>query len=399
MNDELFQTLMGSVDPARDLSDDALNELLPHDHLMAKIASGIDVEATAPVRTKPTRARHRIPAFVGASVAAVSVVVAGALVLFGSSPALVQGTGVGTKTTLPSTDTTLPSPLLRLEPGYVNSGVADPPTYDFTADPSLSTAAGTATAYELTAPADTATVTGDIATALGVSGPVTYLGPGNYQSGPSSGPDVVVGTDGGILTWQYPDWTDQPPGVGVPVNDALPVPTDAQATAKARQLLLSTGVNADQLGTPQLERASAAVTVYFPMVVNGVLTDQTSSINYGHGGAVLAAMGIITTATPAASYPTISPAQAVDLLTQSSGDSTFGGVNESPGNSTSNILNVDINGAALQLSTYVLTDKTSWLLPTWALSGPETGPSVTSGATYGGNVLAVSSQYVQTAQR
>lgn len=395
MNDERVQTLMESVDLARDLSDETLNELFPEDRLIARIASGIDAETTVPARTKPVSAWHRILTFVGASVAAGSVVIAAALMLFGSSPSLVQGTGVGTKPTVPATGTTLPTPVLKVEPQTVGGGVAYTPNYDFTADPSLSTAVGTSTAYELTAPSDTASVTGDIATALGVSGPVTYLGPGNYQSGPSSGPDVVIGSSGGILTWQYPVWTDQPPGVSVPVNDAAPVPTDAQATADARQLLLSIGVKADQLGTPQIRRASAAVTVYFPMIVNGVVTDQTSSINYGYGGAVLSAMGIITTATPSASYPTISPAQAVGLLTQDSGGSTFGGTSAVTTNSGSNVLNVDINKATLELSTYALTDGTSWLLPTWSLSGPEIGSSVAALATYGGNVLAVSAHYVQ----
>lgn len=399
MNDELFETMMESLDPARDLSDETLNELLPHDQLMAKITAGIATEAPASARTKPTRIWHRTPTLVGASVAAGSIVIAGALMLFGSSPALVHGTGVGTKTTVAS-------PVLKIEPQPLNGGIAElnsgtafTPSYHFTADPSLSTAVGSATAYELTAPSDVASVTGDIATALGVSGPVTYLGPGNYQAGPSRGPDVVLDTDRGMLQWQYPVWTDQPPGASVPVDEGSPVPTDGQATADARQVLLSMGVKADQLGTPQVERASAAATVYFPMVVNGVLTDQYSSINYGHGGAVLTAEGIITSAAPLATYPTISPAQAVNLLTQSGGGSSFGGMNETPVGSGSDILNVDINKASLELSTYVLTDGTSWLLPTWALSGSETGSSVTTGVTYEGNVLAVSAQYVQLEPR
>jgi hypothetical protein len=99
MSDELFQTMFESVDPGRDLSDETLNELLPHDALMAKITAGITAEAPASARAKTTPRWRRIPTFVGASVAAGSVAVAGALMLFGSSPALVQGTGVGTKTT------------------------------------------------------------------------------------------------------------------------------------------------------------------------------------------------------------------------------------------------------------------------------------------------------------
>jgi hypothetical protein len=58
---------------------------------------------------------------------------------------------------------------------------------------------------------------------------------------------------------------------------------------------------------------------------------------------------------------------------------------------------VDINQATLQLATYTLADGSSWLLPTWALSGPETGSTISAGSTYSQNVLAVSSQYVQLA--
>jgi hypothetical protein len=49
----------------------------------------------------------------------------------------------------------------------------------------------------------------------------------------------------------------------------------------------------------------------------------------------------------------------------------------------------------MQLATYTGTDGTSWLVPTWALSGPETGSTVSAGATYTANVLAVDAQYVQ----
>jgi hypothetical protein len=49
----------------------------------------------------------------------------------------------------------------------------------------------------------------------------------------------------------------------------------------------------------------------------------------------------------------------------------------------------------MQLATYSLTDGTSWLLPSWALSGPETGTTVSPGDTYTANVIAVDSQYVQ----
>jgi hypothetical protein len=178
------------------------------------------------------------------------------------------------------------------------------------------------------------------------------------------------------------------------VNETLPLPTDGQATADARKVLLSIGVNANQLGTPHIERAPDAVSVEFPMVIDGVVTDQYSQISYGHGATVLTAIGIITTATPAASYPTVSATQAVSELTQGSGGSTFGGSGAVTGGNSSDAVNVDINEATLGLATYVLVGGTSWLLPNWSLSGPETGSPFKIGAQYGGSVLAISAKYV-----
>ena len=177
------------------------------------------------------------------------------------------------------------------------------------------------------------------------------------------------------------------------------MPTDSQATADARQVLQAMGVNAQQLGAPQVSRYSAAVNVEFPMVVDSLSTDQYSQVSYGSGATVLTASGIIATATPSASYPTISPAQAVNLLTASTGNSTSGGSSGATGSSGSNVVTADVNEATLKLSTYVLTDGTSWLLPTWSLSGPESGSSVTTRSKYAGNVLAVPAQYVQLEPR
>jgi len=58
-------------------------------------------------------------------------------------------------------------------------------------------------------------------------------------------------------------------------------------------------------------------------------------------------------------------------------------------------INVQIDQAAQQLGTFTLTDGTSWLLPVWVLSGPESGTTITSPATYSASVLAVDPQYVQ----
>ena len=67
-------------------------------------------------------------------------------------------------------------------------------------------------------------------------------------------------------------------------------------------------------------------------------------------------------------------------------------------------MTVDISQAKLLLETYVLSNGESWLLPTWKLSGPESGSVVSDGSTYSldgstysANLLAVPAKYVQPA--
>jgi hypothetical protein len=79
----------------------------------------------------------------------------------------------------------------------------------------------------------------------------------------------------------------------------------------------------------------------------------------------------------------------VGLLTSSSG-SGYGGTDQS------NVA-VDISRATLALSTYALADGTSWLLPTWILSGSVKGSSGGAGSTFSGSVLAVPAKYVHLA--
>jgi hypothetical protein len=277
--------------------------------------------------------------------------------------------------------------------GGVASQVAQV-TYKFLADPNLSTATGSASTYVLVSPADMAAATGTIAQALGLSGTVTYLGPDNYNGGPIGGPDVTVDIQSGVLNWLYPTWSGNvhtTPSLANPtpiqVNPNAPLPTNGQATMDAEQLLQAAGVGVEQLGAPTVSRYEAGVNVAFQVVAGGIPTDQEMQVEYGPGATVLTASGIIVTTTPSATYPTISPTDAVGLLADGSG----GGEASQPS------VTVDINQARMTFATYVLTDGTSCLLPTWALSGPESGSGVAAGSTYTGSVLAVPAQYVQLA--
>jgi hypothetical protein len=339
------------------------------------------------------RSRHRVGyASAGAFLVACALVVAAVLGLQASTPSR------------PMPSRPMPSrpalglPVLKVRGTPTNGGyggLESQVTYKFLADPNLSKATGSASAYVLASPADMAAATGTIAKALGLSDTVTYLGPGNYNGGPSSGPDVTVDTQSGVLNWLYPTWSgnvNTTPSLANPtpiaVNPNAPLPTDGQATMDAEQLLQAAGVGVEQLGAPKVSRYEAGVNVAFQVVAGGIPTDQEIQVEYGPGATVLTASGIIATTTLSATYPSISPTDAVGLLTDGSG----GGEASQP------IVTVDISQATMTLATYVLTDGTSCLLPTWALSGPENGSGVAAGSTYTGSVLAVPAQYVQLAQ-
>ncbi|HUD68601.1 MAG TPA: hypothetical protein VMQ40_00005 [Acidimicrobiales bacterium] len=184
------------------------------------------------------------------------------------------------------------------------------------------------------------------------------------------------------------------------MNPNAPLPTDLQATTDALQLLHSMGVNADELGGAQVSRASAAVDVEFRLVIGGLATDQWETVSYGPGSVVIYVSGVIVNATPSASYPTTSAAAAACLLAGDGYVSSFGYVPTgasscNTGATGSDVLNVTINSAVPELSTFVLTDGKSWLLPTWGMTGPEAGSSVTAGSTYRGSVLSIPAQFVQ----
>ena len=182
--------------------------------------------------------------------------------------------------------------------------------------------------------------------------------------------------------------------------------------------------------------------VTISMVIDGVTTDETYAIAYGANGVVESASGILASPTPESAYPTIAPSDVVPILNQDHGFVFYGGVapmagvnatrsgasssagstpgatgssgtssppistpTTSPGSGDTTtttgppVVDVDISSATLQLGTYVLTDGTTWLLPTWTVSGPESGTTITSPETYTANVLAVDAQYVHLAPR
>ena len=102
MNEDLLQIVMGDIDPARGLTDEALDDLVRQEHLMSKIAAGIG-DAVPEPRTVRTPTWRRGPALVGASAAAITLAIAGAVTLFNSAPVVVQNTAVGPHKSVQST--------------------------------------------------------------------------------------------------------------------------------------------------------------------------------------------------------------------------------------------------------------------------------------------------------
>lgn len=93
MDERLLGAMMEGIDPARDLSDAVLDELLPEGRLMESIVRGIESgETTRGVARIPMW--RRIPTLIAAGAAAVTVAVAASLTLLSSTPAVVHATSL-----------------------------------------------------------------------------------------------------------------------------------------------------------------------------------------------------------------------------------------------------------------------------------------------------------------
>jgi hypothetical protein len=88
MNEDLLRTLMTDIDPVRDLSDDALDELVPYDRLLTRVLAGVEQPAVQAQRER-TSIWHRTSLRVSAVAAAVVLVASGAVAFLSSSPTAV----------------------------------------------------------------------------------------------------------------------------------------------------------------------------------------------------------------------------------------------------------------------------------------------------------------------
>lgn len=90
MNEETLAQVMHAIDPARDLSDEALTELFPLDRLMEKIHAGVEQGVPELRHVARTPIWRRVPELIGAGVAASAVAIVAVVSLLGSSPVALQ---------------------------------------------------------------------------------------------------------------------------------------------------------------------------------------------------------------------------------------------------------------------------------------------------------------------
>ena len=90
MNDDLLRALMTDLDPVRELTDDALSELLPLDQLTARVRAQA-VQPVPPHRPVRTPVWRRLSMRLTSAAATVAIVSAGLATLLSSTPAP-QGT-------------------------------------------------------------------------------------------------------------------------------------------------------------------------------------------------------------------------------------------------------------------------------------------------------------------
>lgn len=89
MKEETFIAVMSSTDPARDLTDDVLEEFLPKSHLAARINERIAEETVRMITAEKMPLWRRVPVLVTSCAVATSLVVAGVMTFASSASSFV----------------------------------------------------------------------------------------------------------------------------------------------------------------------------------------------------------------------------------------------------------------------------------------------------------------------
>lgn len=281
--------------------------------------------------------------------------------------------------------------------------------FSFQSVQALNSSQKTVTAYHLMSSEGAAAAASTLAAAFHVRGEVVRQTSGAFRIGVASGPSVTTWTSSGVVEWSYRNAAS---GTMLGMQGGLSFTT---ASVHAMSLLTRLDLRSDA-GVPVGARSDTGVEVFVPLVVGHKATDQIDELAYGQGDAVESARGVFATALAGPAYPTISARQAVGVLRADHGFVVYGGIAPlaatslpavygSPTQSSTHSKNgigaygsesgpparivVDIEHATLRYATYVLDNGTSWLLPTWWLSGTEHGAGVPTRTRYSAYVLAV----------
>jgi hypothetical protein len=308
---------------------------------MARIALETPAAADSPRTASASRRRWTWPRVAAAaSVAAIGVGVVGLAVGRATAPAppaalaanpAVPALAAGApQAQLAGTEAALGADAAKsaMIGGWPAGAVVDP-------GPALPDEAGTASGYRFEAPdADPAGLAAAVARAFGVAGDVREQdGMWVVGSADWTGPVVTVSRYGSTVSWSYSDPTAAPCAIAEPaVADSAsasasgasagsapdaacppadgPVPSAAEAEARARALLADLGLDADGLrweATADSYAASASGT----LVVEGQPTPVASWFGFGPGGVVQNASGTLARVVAIPGYPVLGARSAV----------------------------------------------------------------------------------------
>jgi len=261
--------------------------------------------------------------------------------------------------------------------------------YVLNAGPGLSTSGGSSAAFGLSWPDDMTGSAIRLAQVFGVGSTQAVpngLIEGGVLVGSVNGPNVDVYSQEGILNWMYQDPAAPP---------STSSPTGPQATADALGLLAKIGIT-QYLGTPQVSphlngQLAGDIAVSIDVVVDGDETPFYYVFVFGAGGSLVQSQGDLVSLSPAGTFPTISPTQAVGIA---QGGTTYVSPTEAP--TTCGVVGTPpcqetVNSASIRYQAFDAADGSLYLLPTWQLVGDPTSPDAPQ---VGDWVSAIESQFV-----
>jgi hypothetical protein len=348
------------------------------------------------VTAQPRHARRRvwknIELKIGGTLIAGSLVAAGALALFQTTPGL---------------------PALALQNASTKFAVASPfqatmqryAEYDFFGRSELSTSetsAPSALSYRLAFPKDGAQEAARIASVFGVSGsPVNTKGNGSDWTVKSSTGSALDYENTGVPQWYYSSTSPAIAPATASSTPVTPLPSEATVVSDARHFLTQLGftytVASPNFSTSTTTTAGANGTeplttstedVAYTVLVGGVATDQTVSFSVGTNNVVAYASGPAFDVATSYAYPLESPGAGVAQLNMAQKDKFASSSSPPP------IVKVFLNSDTISLQTYQLVNGTWWLLPEYHYQGviPTTSAASTTGVW---NELAINPSYVE----